>query len=112
MTGTTDTRKREQAHEIASLRSLAIASAQSLRSRWITTVEQLVASAATAQGRKGLESLLGESPDAIDKLLNEARVLLGCERYEILMHAKQGGALGARFDDPAFNPGGSKGGQA
>jgi hypothetical protein len=108
MKGPTGNSRRDQDHEISALSSLASQSAQKLRSHWITTVEQLIASAATAQGRKGLESLLGGSAEAVESLLNEARELLGRERYETLTQAKPGGPMGARFDDPAFKPGDSK----
>ena len=105
---------REKEHELSALGSLASGSAQTLRSHWITTVEQLVATAATEQGRKGLESLLGGARASVDVLLRESRELLGTQRYEVLMQGRPGGPLGARFDDPAFKTksSGSKGGAA
>jgi len=48
-----------------------------LQGNWITTVEQVVAQAATPEGRKGLAGLLGLDEGALAALLSEARALLG-----------------------------------
>lgn len=108
------TGNQEQCHEIACLRSLSFESAKTLRSHWITSVEQFVATAATNQGRKGLEMLLGGGRDIVDTLLQESRELLGSEHYKALTQARPGGPLGAQFDDTACKkePDGSKGGAA
>lgn len=95
-------------HEIGCLRSLTPSLAQALQSHWIVSVEQFVAAAATAQGRKGLESLLGGGASIVDGLLRQSLELLGRTRYEALIQAKAGGPLGAKFNDPMVTSCGSK----
>ncbi|MEW6078711.1 MAG: hypothetical protein AB1724_12920 [Thermodesulfobacteriota bacterium] len=103
MTGPNEECTQEQGHDIACLESLESHSAQALRSYWITSVEQFVASAATDQGRRGLNKLLAGNPASLDELLQESQKILGSQRYEALIQARPGGPLGARFDETQFN---------
>ena len=49
---------------------------QKLKARWITTVEQLVAQAATPEGKSHLAALLAADAAGIEGLLARARALL------------------------------------
>lgn len=104
MAETDNMHDREQDHEITCLQSLPPSVAQTLRSRWITTVEQFVAAAATDQGRKGLETLLAEdSLVTVVEVLREALDVIGPDCYNALIQMRSGGPLGARFDDQMLN---------
>lgn len=49
---------------------------QKLKARWITTIEQLVAQAATPEGKTHLATLLAADAAAVEGLLARARALL------------------------------------
>lgn len=114
MTGPNEANGQGKIHELSALGLLTPDNAQKLRSHWINTVEQFVSAAATEQGCEGLNNLLADTDVTADALLQEARAILGELHFMALMQAKPGGPLGARFDDPSYNPipDGSKGGNS
>jgi hypothetical protein len=70
-----------------------------LKSRWITTIDEFVAVTATDEGAKGICNALGIEQKTLEILLQEARNLVGNDRYIKLCESKPGGHLGLLLDD-------------
>jgi len=113
MAGDTDKQSRRDGHPVAEISRFTPCQLQALKSRWLTTIEALVAAAATDEGRTGLCEALGVEPEAIDELLLEAKGVLGEARYRGLSTPAPGGPTGALWDenskpgDPTGGPDGS-----
>jgi hypothetical protein len=86
---------REKFHPIEELQSFSSSQRTALRAHWITTVEGLVAAAATEVGRRGLCELLSISRPTLDETLLVARDVIGSVRYDGLRKETPGGPLGA-----------------
>ena len=95
----------EDVHSIDQMASLTIRQRQVLKLRWITTVEAMVAAAATPEARAGLVQVLGGDSTSLDQLLGQARTMLGEDRYRELLAPCAGGATGALWEDPDRHPG-------
>jgi hypothetical protein len=110
--GDADKQSRTDAHPLDGMRKLSPRQLQALKSSWLTTIEALVGAAATEEGRAGLREVLDLTPDALDKLLQEAANALGEERFRDLMKPKPGGPTGALWDEKCRRAGGlDEGGQ-
>lgn len=92
--------KEQSGYALGALRSLTPLAVEQLQAHWICTVEQLVAAAATEQGRSGLGTLVQADATGVEAILKEARMLLGEAKFAALSVAGSGGKLGARFDAP------------
>ena len=112
MAGDADTQGRSNALPLGGLARLSPCQLQALKSYWITTVDSLVAAAATREGRAGLCSALDIESVALDAVLQDARNALGEKRYRELLTPRPGGPTGALLDDDQQQPtdGSAKGG--
>jgi hypothetical protein len=93
---TEDVRQGQQdEHPLESLSVLTPTQVQSLKARWIGTVEAVVSAVATPSARAGMAEALGVSARGMDGILDQARALLGEERFQKLSGQVRGGPLGA-----------------
>ena len=86
-------------HPLDQLEGLSAEAVASLRGRWIETAEQLVALAASEDGRAGLKELLDLDDDALGELVARAKALVGSEGTARLSQATPGGTLGVVLTD-------------
>lgn len=95
-----DTDKSGGEHRLADISGFPREMIAPLASRWIETGEQLLAVAASADGKEGLSELLGVAEPELLSTLNTVRHSLGSERVATIeSSAQRGGALGVRFSD-------------
>ncbi len=99
MAGSLDKPGRAAACPLGRMPSLSLAHLEVLKSRWIRTIDAFVAAAAIEDGREGLCKALGVEPKALDNLLQEARDVLGEERYLELTTPRPGGPTGALWEE-------------
>jgi hypothetical protein len=78
---------------------LSASQVESLRKRWIKSVEALAGVAASDSGREGLAVLLEMTKEQIAALLQKASEVLGPQRYQEITAARPGGPTGALFTD-------------
>ena len=85
----------EPRHALASLQLMTAEAGALLEQRWITSVEELIALAASDEGRAGLLSLLKLDEDGLGALLTEAERTVGPAVAARLRDRAPGGATGA-----------------
>jgi hypothetical protein len=81
-------------HPLAAVPGLLSAALAALTSRWISTAEEVLALAASAQGREGLRKLLGFDDPQLDALLDVLAREVGSEAAARLSAGVPGGQLG------------------
>ena len=95
MTGSQENDVHADTHPIEGLTGLTHSQLETLKSRWVTTIEALVAILATKMGQSNISRALGIDKPEIEALLDHAREIVGEDRYAELMIARPGGPTGA-----------------
>lgn len=85
-------------YPIEKMSKLSANQLQALKDQWITTIDSFVATTATKEGRHGLCVILGIDLQALDELLQDARLKLGQKRYQDLLVSRPGGPIGVLID--------------
>jgi len=91
--------KSDDAHALEGVPDLPPAWIGALKGRWITTAEQVLATAASTEGRRGLEEALGLGADGMHQLLDRLAQVVGEAKAAQLLQPSAGGALGAMLTD-------------
>jgi|GEM_PF-2133828 len=84
---------------LSSLAELTHSQVLTLKSHWITSIDALVAAAATEGGRRGICQALNIDTGRLAGILRGACDRLGDRRYRELSDAQPGGPTGARWND-------------
>lgn len=87
-------------HPLSDLNVLPEPALAALRGRWIETAEQLLALAATPEGRAGAERILGLDARAFDAVLARLAKVVGPALQSDLARPAPGGKLGLILPEP------------
>ncbi|MBP8132368.1 MAG: hypothetical protein KA184_22550 [Candidatus Hydrogenedentes bacterium] len=91
-------------HLLSAACGIPPAALAALSAQWIESAEQVLAIAATAEGRAGLCRLLGMAEEPLAALLAQLRDMVGPEAAARLETPAPGGPLGARRPDEDVPP--------
>lgn len=105
MTGNHDNKDKAEINPITGITRLTRNQLEILKSHWIITIDEFVAVLATEQGRISISRALDLGQEEIELILNDARDIVGEDRYEELMDARPGGPTGALINDDKSKPG-------